>query len=57
LKIISDFKIFQNQSGNVVAVPPDVYGGQGGGGEHHHAHLVQLRHIKYKFRMKFKNHF
>ncbi len=28
-----DFKIIQNQSGNVVAVPPDVHGGHGGEGE------------------------
>jgi hypothetical protein len=31
----TDFKIIQNQSGNVVAVPPDVHGGHGGGGVHH----------------------
>ena len=31
----TDFKIIQNQSGNVVAVPPDVHGGHGGGGGHH----------------------
>ncbi len=31
--MISDSKIIQNQSGNVVAVPPDVHGGHGGEGE------------------------
>jgi len=35
LKIISHSKKIQNQSGNVVAVPPDVHGGHGGGGGHH----------------------
>jgi len=45
-------KIIQNQSGNVVAVPPDVHGGHGGEGGHHHVHLVQGRYIKYKSRMK-----
>ncbi len=28
-----DFKIIQNQSGNVLAIPPDVHGGHGGEGE------------------------
>ncbi len=46
--MISDSKILQNQSGNVVAVPPDVHGGQGGEGGHHHVHLVQV----YKYRIK-----
>ena len=31
--MISDAKKIQNQSGNVVAVPPDVHGGHGGEGE------------------------
>ena len=31
--MISDSKKIQNQSGNVVAVPPDVHGGHGGEGE------------------------
>ena len=53
----TDLKIIQNQSGNVVAVPPDVHGGHGGEGEHHHDHLVQMRHIKYKSRLKLKNYF
>ena len=50
--MISDSKKIQNQSGNVVAVPPDVHGGHGGEGGHHHVHLVQVRHIKYKSRIK-----
>jgi hypothetical protein len=47
-----DIKIIQNQSGNVVAVTPDVHGGHGGEGGHHHDHLVQGRYIKHKSRMK-----
>ncbi len=47
-----DFKIIQNQSGNVVAVPPDVHGGHGGEGGHHHDHQVQERYIKYNLRIK-----
>jgi len=50
--MISDSKIFQNQSGNVVAVPPDVHGEQGGEGGYYHVYLVQVRHIKYKSRIK-----
>ena len=53
----TDLKIIQNQSGNVVAVPPDVHGGHGGGGGHHPVHQVQVRYIKYKSRLKFKNYF
>jgi hypothetical protein len=50
-------KIIQNQSGNVVAVPPEVHGGHGGEGGHHPVHQVQVRYIKYKSRLKFKNDF
>jgi hypothetical protein len=52
-----DLKIIQNQSGNVVAVPPEVHGGHGGEGGHHPVHQVQVRYIKYKSRLKFKNDF
>ena len=44
--------VMNMESGNVVAVPPDVHGGHGGEGGHHHVHLVQGRYIKYKSRMK-----
>jgi len=57
LKIVSNSKKFQNQSGNVVAVPPQVHRGHGGEEEHHHDHLVHVRHIKFKSRLKFKNYF
>ena len=40
--------VMNMESGNVVAVPPDVHGGDGGEGGHHHDHLVQVRYIKYK---------
>jgi hypothetical protein len=54
--VITYYKKIQNQSGNVLAVPPDVHGGHGDEGEHHHDHLVQMRHIseKMKLMMKFK---
>jgi len=44
LKIISDSKKFQNQSRNVVAVPPDVHGGQGVEGEQ----VAEVRSVVWK---------
>jgi hypothetical protein len=52
-----DFKIIQNESGNVVTVPPYVHGGHGCEGGHHHVHQVQVRYTKYKSRLKFRNDF